>query len=356
MKIDTNTWSEFQIGGKNGLFEIINGKGITKAEIINHPGKILAIQSGSENNGCIGFIDEQYCHEHGYYIQYEPALTVARSGSSGHITYQEKPFVVGDSAKILKCKYNLTPNQFLFIKTLLMQIKNKYSYNNKVSVKKYSKERIKLPVDEFGKPDFTYMELYITNLKNEIKSSLKILNNIVNHPNKKLNLSRFKRFHLYDNELFKIDAGTKLNKAKMSNKSPSINFVGRANSNNGVTAYIDKIDGLEPYKAGYMTLSLGGEYLGSCFIQDKPFYTSQNVNVLIPKREMSIYQKQYIATMIFKEGRVRYKAFIDELNRHIKTDFMIYLPVTKQGTIDWCYMEEYMKSLNNQTLDNFKKI
>lgn len=57
----------------------------------------------------------------------------------------------------------------------------------------------------------------------------------------------------------------------MKDNAPSVNFVGRANANNGVTDYIDRIDGLEPYKAGYMTISLGGEYLGSCFIQDKPF-------------------------------------------------------------------------------------
>lgn len=129
----------------------------------------------------------------------------------------------------------------------------------------------------------------------------------------------------------------------MKDNAPSVNFVGRANANNGVTDYIDRIDGLEPYKAGYMTISLGGEYLGSCFIQDKPFYTSQNVNVLIPKKEMSYYQKQYIATMVFREGRLHYKAFIDELNRHMKTDFTIPLPVKDDESIDWEYMELYMK-------------
>ena len=56
----------------------------------------------------------------------------------------------------------------------------------------------------------------------------------------------------------------------MSNNNPTVNFVGRANVNNGVTEYIDEIDGLKPYNAGNLTISLGGEYLGSCFIQEKP--------------------------------------------------------------------------------------
>ena len=129
----------------------------------------------------------------------------------------------------------------------------------------------------------------------------------------------------------------------MSNNNPSINFVGRANANNGVTAFIDKIEDIKPYEAGCLTVSLGGEYLGSCFIQEKPFYTSQNVNVLIPKRPMSDYCKRFISTMIFREGRLRYKAFIDELNRHMKTDFSILLPVTSEDTPDWDYMEQYMR-------------
>ncbi len=48
----------------------------------------------------------------------------------------------------------------------------------------------------------------------------------------------------------------------MTDNHPSINFVGRANANNGVTNYIDIIDGIKPYEAGCMTISLGGEYLG----------------------------------------------------------------------------------------------
>lgn len=129
----------------------------------------------------------------------------------------------------------------------------------------------------------------------------------------------------------------------MTSHNPSVNFVGRANINNGVTDFIDKVEGLKPFVPGCLTISLGGEYLGSCFIQEKPFYTSQNVSVLIPKHPMSDYCKRFISTMIFREGRLRYKAFIDELNRHMRTDFSILLPVTSENKPDWDYMEQYMR-------------
>ena len=355
-KIDITKWGEFFVGD---LFDIINGKGITKKELFEHKGNILAVQSGEDNNGCIGYIDETYCKEAGYYVCKEPCLTVARSGSSGFVTFQEKGCVCGDSAKILKPKQKLSRNQFLFFRTILMINKKKYHYNDKVSEKRYLKDIIMLPIDNNGFPDYKYMDEYIQRILTLVDDSLTKLQLTKNLKTNKLNISKFKRFHLYDECLFCIDGGTKLDKVKMTNISPSINFVGRANANNGVTDFIDKIDGVEPYDAGLMTVSLGGEYLGSCFIQDKPFYTSQNVNVLIPKHEISYNCKKYIATMIFREGRLHYKAFIDELNRHIKTDFSIPLPVNSYNKIDWDFMEQYMINIEKRIYKNivcFEKI
>lgn len=166
--------------------------------------------------------------------------------------------------------------------------------------------------------------------------------------NNKLDTTEWKRFNLYDNFLFSIDAGNKFDKSKMSVANPEIDFVSRSNNNNGISCVVDKIDGVEPYKAGSMTIALGGEYLGSCFIQENDFYTSQNVNVLIPKWDMPDYVKRYISFVIFKESRMYYKAFEDELNRHMTTDFSILLPIDDAGTPDWTYMEEYMKSIEEK--------
>lgn len=151
---------------------------------------------------------------------------------------------------------------------------------------------------------------------------------------------KWKYFHLYD--IFDIDMGTKLDRIKMKMDNPTIDFVGRANAGQGVTTRVNKIDGLEPYKSGYLTLALGGAYLGSCFIQKNNFYTSQNVIVLIPKREMTFKVKQFISTSIFVESQLHYKAFINELNPHIKTDFQFKLPINDKNNPDWEYMEKHI--------------
>lgn len=199
------------------------------------------------------------------------------------------------------------------------------------------------PVNADGNPDWEYMDEYMSEVIQEAETSLEHLGQ-ADSDKHAVDIASWKRFHLYD-ELFEIDMGTKLDRVKMPQVNPDVNFVGRANTNNGITAQVDSINGLEPYSAGNMTLSLGGEYLGSCFVQPDAFYTSQNVVVLMPKQEMSFAVKQFIATMIFRESRSYYKAFIDELNRHIKTDFSFYLPVDSDGKPDWAYMDEYMSQM-----------
>ena len=166
-------------------------------------------------------------------------------------------------------------------------------------------------------------------------------------PNK-IDVKNWKRFHLYDENLFEVFSGTKFDKKNMTTLNPSINFVGRSNLNNGITEKVDYINGIEPYQKGDITLALGGHYLGSCFIQPKEFYTSQNVNVLRAKKDISFNCKAFISTMIFKESQAYYKAFEDELNRHIMTDFSILLPIDKDENPDWDFMNKLIENIKSE--------
>ena len=178
--LNIDSWQEFLIGN---IFEIYNGKFITKEEIDENPGDFCAVQSGEENNGVLGKIDKQYCIDKGYIYTNQPCLTVARSGSAGYVSYQNFGCVVGDSAKILLLKDSSwrTLYIYLFFKTLLMANKFKYTYGRKVTEDKYLNEIIKLPVkltkegnimiDTNKKysakgfvPDFEFMENYIKSL------------------------------------------------------------------------------------------------------------------------------------------------------------------------------------------------
>jgi len=119
-------------------------------------------------------------------------------------------------------------------------------------------------------------------------------------------------------EIFDVGYGTKLDMNKMSNgDSSSIAFVSRSSKNNGVVAYVKKIIGLKPLSPGLITVTLGGTYVLSAFLQDRPFYTAQNVAVLTPKKELTNAQKLYCCMCITK-NRFRYSAFGREANRTLK--------------------------------------
>lgn len=344
-RVDTSNWKTHPL---RDIFDIVKGTRLTKTNMID--GEINYIGATAFNNGITAKIgNTNHIHPAG-------TITVCYNGSIGQTFYQESPFWATDDVNVLYPKFNLTQPIAQFIIPIIYKIGQKYKYADKWTSDKMLDTEIPLPTTPSNQPDWDYMEDYIRSIKLKAIENIDLLKKIIDRNSSKIDTSTWRRFHLYDDSLFTIDSGNKLDRIKMTDNHPSINFVGRANANNGVTNYIDIIDGIKPYEAGCMTISLGGEYLGSCFIQDKPFYTSQNVNVLIPKQSMSDYCKHFIATMIFREGRLHYKAFQDELNRHMKTDFTIPLPQTENGTPDWNYMEQYMRNIALKTQTAIHKL
>lgn len=179
-----------------------------------------------------------------------------------------------------------------------------------------------------------------------------------------LNTQDWKEFNLL--KLCKIDMGNKFDNDKMSHDNPCINFVSRTGDNNGVSDFVDKIRGVEPYPANSISVALGGS-IGSCFLQTKPFYTGQNVSVLLFDDAVSDEAKLFITTMFMNECKYKYVAFGRELNVHIRKDFVFFLPIqhNADGSIlidakktysddgyvpDWEFMENYIKSLHSKPI------
>lgn len=339
-KINLNTWKEFKL--KELGFSVFHGCRQKQAD--REEGEIPLLTAGKENQGVATYIGNPLC-------KYRDPITVDMFGNC----FYHKGTYSGDDNIYFFINENLSDLVKIFI-TSIINKQNTALYNFKSQFRQPQADALTviLPSKSNNNPDWEYMESYMKNIMQKSQQNISKLNNIDTNKNK-FDINDWKKFHLYDKGLFIIDMGTKLDKAKMTVSNPSVNFVGRANTNNGITASVDKISGLKPYQAGNMTLSLGGEYLGSCFIQPKEFYTSQNVIVLIPQWDMSNEVKKFISTMIFKESRTHYKAFVNELNRHIKTDFSFYLPVLSNGEPNWKYMENYMKRIMNNCvakLDN----
>lgn len=81
-------------------------------------------------------------------------------------------------------------------------------------------------------------------------------------------------------KFFDVSYGSKLDLNKMNLMNPSIDFVGRSGKNNGITARVDEIDNFEPYRAGLLTVALGGSSIIDFFT--KTISSIQQQNVAVP--------------------------------------------------------------------------
>lgn len=164
---------------------------------------------------------------------------------------------------------------------------------------------------------------------------------------KKIDTMEWREFHLYD--IFSISMGNKFDRSKMCEVDEGINFVGRSALTNGVACAVTSVEDkkgnkVQPYPAGDITIALGGS-IGAAFVQDREFYTSQNVCVLHTDDPSITERVKWFVAASITASCGNYEAFTDELNRHIRTDFTIRLPVDKTGQPDWAYMESFTANL-----------
>jgi hypothetical protein len=121
-------------------------------------------------------------------------------------------------------------------------------------------------------------------------------------------------------DLFLVEYGNKLdmNKMSASDREFGTAFVGRIgglNGKSGVAGFVEPVPGLQPYPAGLLTVALGGSRLLSTYVQQRPFYTAQNVAVLTPlDQDMPLLHRLYYA-MCIRANAFRYSAFGREANR-----------------------------------------
>ena len=138
--------------------------------------------------------------------------------------------------------------------------------------------------------------------------------------------------------MFEIKKGKRLTKANQTDGQTP--FIGAIDSNNGVSGYI----GQRPnHKGGTISLSYNGS-VAEAFYQPVPYWACDDVNALYPKEfKLNPSTALFLCTIIrmekyrFNYGR---KWHLERMRESI-----IKLPVIKDGTPDWDYMERYIKSL-----------
>ena len=114
--------------------------------------------------------------------------------------------------------------------------------------------------------------------------------------------------------LFEIEYGNQFDKNKMIADPNGTNFVSRSSSDLGMDGRVEPVPGVTPYGAGLITVTLGGTYLLSSFVQPEAFYTAQNIKVLNPRSPMTFNEKVFYCVAISR-NRFRFTSHGREANK-----------------------------------------
>lgn len=152
--LDEKKWDEFEIGK---LFVLIPGK----SKGLNHLRKsnegISYLGATNQNNGVLCQVNKVR-----KYVQKGNCIAFIRNGegSMGLSVYKWEDFIATSDISI---GYNSKLNRYvgMFITTIADRVRGKYNFGYKRSGSRLAKERLMLPIDETGQPDYAYMESYM---------------------------------------------------------------------------------------------------------------------------------------------------------------------------------------------------
>ena len=261
-------------------------------------------------------------------------IAVTVNGSVCNAFYQREEFTCSHDITVLyPIKHELTQLQALFVCAIIMKEKYRWSYGRKPhNVKKFGKSIIKLPVDEKGKVDWNYMERYISSLNHKpltTKGKCKLL---------PLGIDLWEEFCLGD--IFDIKKGKRLTaEDQIDGDTP---YIGAIDSNNGVANHIGQT---AIHEGNTISLSYNGS-VGEAFYQPKPFWATDDVNVLYFRPENNVFFNKYIALFfcaVLRQEKYRYSYGRKWTLESMRTT-TIKLPI-KNGKPDFEFMENYIKSL-----------
>ncbi|MCM1498198.1 MAG: restriction endonuclease subunit S [Clostridium sp.] len=303
------------------IFTLHNGNSFELVDMqINKESGINFVSRTSSNNGVVERVERVRC------VEPFPAgaISVALSGNGVCSAFvQTRPFYTAYHVMILQPKRNMSFNEKLFY---CMCIKaNAYRYAWGRQANKTLKD-IELPEDV---PDWA-LKLKIT----PIRSSIKWKSN-------EIQVKDWKYFALGGIDgIFQFE-NCKCGNARELDDGNDIFYIGAKKNNNGVMKKVAYNEQFVTAGNCIVFICDGQGSVGYTNYMDRDFIGSTTLTVGRNKK-LNKYNALFLVTVLDLE-KPKY-SYGRKYRKHIQ-DTMIKLPATKEGTPDYDYMENYIKSL-----------
>lgn len=314
----------------------VSGTTTTHPSKLAENGSTPRITCASVNNG----LDNCYGNEP---TEQGGVLTVD-SATVGTVLFQPSDFIATDHVEKISGDKAFSEAEGLFIKTCIdVSAAGKYQYGYKFSQNRIKRQKLMLPVDDKGKPDYAYMTLYsakvgggiVMRYKNFIAGQLSQLEHkdipaLVEKEWKPVLIS----------SMFELVRGRENNMAMLEDGDTPL-ISAKAN-NNGLKGFVHNPKKIITGQC--ITLNNDGDGgAGLAYYQPANMALDSHVTALVPLFDMSAFAMLFIAKCI--SGLHGFFGHGLSISNPRAKRLRIMLPVTDSGEPDYAYMEQYAKNM-----------
>jgi hypothetical protein len=304
----------------NTKFDIKYGNqfDLSKMSVLEESGGVNFISRSSKNFGIVARVVENIMEPN------PPGLITVTLGGSYLLTafVQPERFYTAQNIKVLTPQYEMSFNEKLFYCICIE--KNRYKYSSHGREGNVSLDTILVP-EKFPEK---FKDLTINNLENKYEKALSSIK-------EEINISKWGYFSI--SKLFDIHKGREQIGNSVKGTTPLISAIA---INGGITSHI--LFGKKIYPSNCITVAMNGVSTAEAFYQEREFYATPDVNVLIPKFHVNKYIGFFIC-IIIKQEKFRF-SYGRKWSKEKMLLSEIKLP-SKNGNPDFDFMEKYIKSL-----------
>ena len=338
-RLNEKQWKAFPI---MGMFEKLTpgkGKGLNHLEQIKDG--INYVGATNRGNGVLCTVAED--EKTNQMIQDGNCVGFIKNGdgSAGYAIYKQEPFI-STSDVIYGYADWLNRDNGLFFVAAQDLIEDKHSHGYKRNQQHLRGDKVMLPVDDKGKPDYAYMTLYSTEMRGGMLMRYKNfiagqLSQLEHKDIPALGEKKWDEFVLDD--IFTTGAGKRLEtRNKVEGMRP---FIGATDNGNGVTGFVGNDNASKDSNV------LGVNYDGApCIAFYHPYeciFTDSVKRLHLKNQEDNKFVLLFF-TSIFAMQRVKYSYGYKFKEKRMHRQKLM-LPVTDGGRPDYEYMEQYIKNM-----------
>ncbi|RDG20871.1 hypothetical protein DQM14_01955 [Limosilactobacillus fermentum] len=334
MKVTDRKWRVFRIGE---IFDDIS-RPVSRSKNQYASGDIPFIASGASLNGTV-----QFCKPHtDELLDAENCITV--SPVDGSCFYQPIDFLGrgggGSSIIMLRSRY-LNQDNGVFLAKAVNHTTSKYQYGHMATSDGIKRERILLPVDDKGQPDYQFMADYERELvQHKREQYVEYVTNRLEQlgPIKTLkSISETKWSPVCVSDIGDVLSGHDIY-ARERIKGP-IPYITSGSANNGIGYFVGNDN--KSKDSDVISVNRNGA-VGEAFYHPYTALFGNDCRKVKLKQKYE-YAPFFIAAMLSKQKKAF--SYSRKLGTARLKRLRIMLPVNDQGQPDYDYMEQYVKNL-----------